>query len=170
MPKTSASTSTFSRNHFAKFLHHFWRGHLIWSTTTVFVLVASFKPCHTIFYRCKRRSRLAWSGIWLGFDIGRTETFRLKILHQTTTNFSIERLDNVASSWIPGNPVKQFAFTNCLTSHDGNVISPKLGKSSSERRKVHKRAFDTFPNGSAAVQTRKRITCKNTRPIFEWLM
>ena len=58
MPTMSASWRTFSRrssNTTVVFLHHFWRCHLIWSTTAMFVLAihtASFNLCHC-FYCCK---------------------------------------------------------------------------------------------------------------------
>ena len=46
---------------FVNLLRHFWCGHLVWSTITMFVLAdrtVSFKLYHIIFYRCKRRSKL----------------------------------------------------------------------------------------------------------------
>ena len=51
---------------FYRFYSHFCRGHLILSTTAMFVLEArmtSFKLCHLILSCCKRRSRLSQSRI-----------------------------------------------------------------------------------------------------------
>ena len=56
MPTMSASWCTFRRRSsdtIVDFLHYFWRGLLIWSTTAMFVLAdrtASFNFCHPMFY------------------------------------------------------------------------------------------------------------------------
>ena len=96
MPTISASPRTFSRRS---------SNTILWIFFTFSVVVTSFsqplrcsswqlvrplfKLRHPILYCCKRMSRLPQSRIKLGFDLGWTEIFQIKVLyHIMMTNFS----------------------------------------------------------------------------------